>query len=161
MRDLFQVITNEISAQLEQGVRPWAQPWTTSRTDLSAVDLPHNIAGRAYRGANTFWLYMLGQARGYQRPVWLTFNQAREAGGHVRKGEKGAAVFFWKFNASADQETGETRRAVMVRQYTVFNIAQCEGVELPAVAPRPALFERIAAAEALAAATGADIRYGG
>lgn len=160
MRDLFQEITDRITAQLATGVRPWAQPWKAGAT-LQTVELPHNIAGRQYRGANAFWLLMAQQAHGYARPLWLTFKQALDHGGNVRKGEKGTAVFFWKFDAREDKDTGEIKRSVMVRQYTVFNIAQCDNLEIPALQPTKPLFERIEAAEALAAGTGAVIHFGG
>lgn len=159
--DVFQQITDSIAAQLEQGVRPWSQPWTATQTDSRA--LPHNIAGRSYRGANVFWLWLIGQQRGYETPCWLTYKQAEAAGGNVRKGEKGSDVFFWKVGKVEDKETGEERKSFLVRQYKVFNIAQTEGIELPAE-PKPAERpepERIAAAEAMIAATGADIRHGG
>ena len=30
-------------------------------------------------------------------PCWLTYRQAKQAGGHVRKGEKSTLVVFWKW----------------------------------------------------------------
>lgn len=162
MRDIFQQITDRIAAQIEQGVRPWAKPWSDKRQAV-ALDLPHNIAGRPYRGANVFWLWSQAQVMGYESPLWLTFNQAKERGGSVRKGEKGTPVFFWKFDSVEDKETGEKKRRVMVKSYTVFNIAQCDGVTVPErkAAPPATEPERIAAAEAMIAETGAIIAHGG
>ncbi len=77
MRDIFQEITDRIAAQLDQGVRPWAKPWNAS---AAALDLPQNYDGRAYRGANVFWLWLAGESRGYTSPVWLTFKKAAELG---------------------------------------------------------------------------------
>lgn len=77
------------------------------------------------------------------------------------KGEKGTPVFFWKFTTYEDEKTGEKKQSVTVRTYYVFNIAQCEGVKTPkAPVPRTEP-ERIAAAEALLAATGANVQFGG
>jgi len=89
----------------------------------------------------------LGQAlagRGYVDPRWLTYRNAEQLGGHVRKGEKGAAIVFWKFlpardrdgEAEADTEAftddDQQRRLIpLARVYTVFNAEQCEGLALP------------------------------
>jgi antirestriction protein ArdC len=74
--DVFQQITDAITAQLEAGTLPWSKPWTEGAGNLDST-LPHNIAGRAYRGANTFWLDLIGKGRGYSAPVWLTFTNPR------------------------------------------------------------------------------------
>jgi antirestriction protein ArdC len=154
---VFQTITDSIVAQLETGVRPWSKPWVEG---VGLDGYPRNIKGRAYRGANVFWLQMVAQSRGYDSPYWLTFNQAKEAGGSVRKGEKGTVVFFWKFDKKQDAVTGEIKQSVMVKTYIVFNLAQVEGVAAPHVVPRTEA-ERIEDAEALAVATGARIGWGG
>lgn len=159
-KDVFDKIAATIAGKLEMGVRPWAKPWTSQGCALA---MPHNIEGRAYRGANVFWLWMEQEARGYEHPVWLTFKQAQAKGGSVRKGEKGVPVFFWSRTKRKDKATGEERDSFFAKAYTVFNVAQCEGIEMPQVeapAARPEK-DRIAAADALMTATGADIRYGG
>ena len=129
--DVFQQITDSIAAQLEQGKRPWSQPWTVTQTDSRA--LPHNIAGRSYRGANVFWLWLIGQQRGYETPCWLTYKQAEAAGGNVRKGEKGCRIVyassFVKKDADA-AEDAEGKRVSFLKAYTVFNVEQCEGLPL-------------------------------
>ena len=158
--EVFKKIADTIAGKLEMGVRPWAKPWTSRP---GAIAMPHNIEGRAYRGANVFWLWLEQEARGYAEPIWLTYKQAEAKGGNVIKGERGTKVFFWSRTKRKDKATGEERDSFFAKAYTVFNIAQCEGIELPKVeapADRPEL-ARIAAADALMAATGADIRYGG
>jgi antirestriction protein ArdC len=74
-------------------------------------------------------------ALGYESPWWLTFRQATERGGHVRRGEHGAPVVFWKW-LDTDQvdEHGRAKRVPLLRYFTVFNVAQCEGVEAPPAA---------------------------
>ncbi|USN15572.1 DNA primase [Brevundimonas phage vB_BpoS-Kikimora] len=158
--EVFDKIAATIAGKLESGVRPWSKPWTARG---SALALPRNIEGRAYRGANTFWLWMEQEAKGYAEPVWMTFKQAKARGGSVRKGEKGTPVFFWSRTTKEDAATGETTSRFFAKVYTVFNIAQCEGVELPEAAPASILpeAERIAAADALIVATGAEVRHGG
>ena len=65
---------------------------------------------------------------GYRTPRYLTFKQALELGGNVRKGEHGTKVYFVKQLQVADRdgEEGETRIVPMMREYTVFNVDQCE-----------------------------------
>src|SRR5690348_14614459 len=52
--DHYQSITNSILAALEQGVKPWARPWTTKGgAEMLDAGLPYNAAsGRNYRGLN-------------------------------------------------------------------------------------------------------------
>ncbi|WP_045319411.1 ArdC family protein, partial [Brevundimonas abyssalis] len=106
--------------------------------------------------------------RGYPSQGWLTFKQALAAGGAVRKGERGTTVVYAdRFTPEAEKErareTGENARVVpLLKRFTVFNLAQCEGLDRLAPEPAP-LPERqiIPAAEALIDATGADFRIGG
>jgi antirestriction protein ArdC len=71
--------------------------------------------------------------QGYGSPYWLTFNQAKQLGAHVRQGEKSTLVSFWKFNeyAKENRERGETenKTSALLRYYRVFNIEQCEGLK--------------------------------
>ena len=86
--------------------------------------MPRNLAsGKPYRGVNVFLLH----AMSYTSPYWLTFKQAQELGGHVRKGEKSCPVVFWKW-LEVERE-GEKERVPFLRYYSVFNSAQCEGIE--------------------------------
>ena len=117
-----EIITESILKQLEQGVAPWRKPWSTS--------IPRNlISKKPYRGLNVF----LPATQDYGSPYWVTFNQAKQIGAHVRQGEKSTLVSFWKFNeyAKKNHETGETesKTTVLLRYYRVFNIEQCEGLK--------------------------------
>jgi antirestriction protein ArdC len=73
-------------------------------------------------------------SNGYGSPYWLTYKQATERGGHVRKGEHGTKVVFWKIGTreteDADGDTIE-RKSIVLRYYTVFNVEQCEGIAAP------------------------------
>ena len=127
-RDLYQEVTDKIIASLERGAAPWIRPW---QDDKSGGFMPHNaISGKAYRGINV----MLLLASPYASPAWLTYKQAAEHGGNVRKGEKGTMVVLWQFNKRTvkNDDGSETSKTVpLLRSYTVFNIKQCEGVKLP------------------------------
>lgn len=129
---VYEVITDHIIRQLEAGVVPWRKPWS-ARTDM-----PRSIHGRPYRGINVF----LTLLRGYSDPRWLTFKQAQERGGRVRKGEKGTPLVLWKTTTVREQDpdTGETRekQVPFARYFTVFNVEQCDGLNVEPWRPAPA-----------------------
>lgn len=158
-RDLYQTVTDRIVAKLEAGTSPWVQPYSRK-----AQGLPCNaVTNRPYSGINIL-LFYISQAQGYARPRYLTFNQAKAAGGSVKKGEKGEPLFFFKPMVTKDKATGEDKKWAILREYIVFNVAQCEN--LPEritngeyVAPLNK-DEREAAADAFIKASGADFREG-
>ena len=85
---VFEVITNRILDLLDQGTIPWKKPWG------GPEQAPRSLTtGKPYRGVNVFLLH----AAGYASPYWLTYRQTQDWGGHVRKGEKGFPVVFWKW----------------------------------------------------------------
>jgi antirestriction protein ArdC len=117
---VYEQITERIIALLAQGTVPWHKPWK-ARTGL-----PRNvITQKPYRGINVFLLL----AMSYESPFWLTFRQALQLGGTVRKGEKACPVVFWKQTTLEDKESGEQQKKRLLRFYHVFNLAQCDGLE--------------------------------
>ena len=98
--DIYQAVTDRIIELLEQGTVHWKQP---IRSQGGSGRLPTNLLShREYRGINVFLLAVTAWAEGYESPYWLTFKQTKEKGGHVRKGEKGSLVIFWKQHATED-----------------------------------------------------------
>jgi antirestriction protein ArdC len=175
---LYDEVTARIVDELEAGRVPWVQPWDAA---AFAPGLPRNAdTRRGYSGVNILILWAEAAAHGYPAQGWLTFRQALAAGGAVRKGEKGTTIFYAarftpkgedsegagaSANGGGERGTEEKgpRGVPFLKRFTVFNVAQCEGlpercnlrdVPLP---PR----ETISVAEALIAASGADIRVGG
>ncbi|TXK23389.1 DUF1738 domain-containing protein [Pontibacter qinzhouensis] len=134
-------VTNEVIEQLEQGQVFWRKPWTS-------YGLPKNyVSGRYYEGFNAFFLNYLTDKKSFRTPYFLTYKQAKELGGHVKKGEKGTQIIYWKVYANSDTSegkgaTGETEEVYQRRFvpfiWTVFNIDQVEGIEftLPSVHER-------------------------
>jgi antirestriction protein ArdC len=118
---VYEIITNQVLAELEKGEVPWCKPWHS----LPPANL---ISKKPYRGINVF---LLGFA-GYGSQFWLTFNQAKQLGGNVRKGQHGSKIIFWKCKTreteSADGEI-EERRSAFLRYYTLFNLEQTEGLK--------------------------------
>ena len=138
--NVYEVVTEKLIEAMQAGRIPWRQPWKGSaRGSL----LPCNqLTGKMYRGINV-WLLSCAP---YDSKGWITFNQAKELGGHVRKGEKGWPIVFWKFDPKPDPRTGKDERFCFMRSYTVFNVEQVDG--LPAELPfeEPA-FDSIGAAD--------------
>ena len=124
MVSVYEVVRDRILSSLEAGTVPWRQTWQS----LS----PMNIAtGKPYQGINR--LLLSGHT------WWGTYNQIRRAGGHVRRGEKASGmVVFWScfdtekvVNENGEQVTVALQRdRPLVRYYKVFNLSQCEGIEV-------------------------------
>jgi len=130
-RDIYQDVTDRIIEQLEAGTAPWVRSWQST----SINQMPHNAkTGRPYNGVNVLMCWATQMQKGYTSNAWLTFKQAKELGGSVRKGEKGTTVVFWKFLKKTEQQPSGEDKAVtipMARAYTVFNVEQCDGLKLP------------------------------
>lgn len=171
-RDLYADVTARILHELEAGAVPWVKPWSST----PGLNVPQNAATkRPYSGINVILLWLAAD-RGWPTPWFVTYKQATELGGHVRKGEHGTKVYFYKqlevkdrSVAGASREpTANSEEATkfipLLREYTVFNIAQCD--DLPAriidrAAPKPRHNdERDATIDEFLAATGAQIREG-
>lgn len=166
-KDIYARVTDTIVAQLEKGVRPWHQPWSGEHA-AGRINRPIRHNGEAYRGINILMLWGTSVERGYDSPYWMTFRQANELGGKVRKGEKGTLVVYANAlsRTEQDEETGEDfeRRIPYLKGYTVFNTEQIDClperyslIETPRITTQ----ERIANADRFFSATGATIRHGG
>src|SRR5579862_2560714 len=144
--DLYECITKQICEMLDKGCVPWRSPIMGRGT----AGHPKNLAsGKGYRGINTFLLAFTAYARGYGSAYWMTFQQAKERSGNVRKGEKSTMVVFWKEYETKDRATGEEKKVPVLRYYNVFNADQCDGVEPPdRVTFEPTPFNPIEACEA-------------
>lgn len=107
-------------------------------------------------------LWLDAEAKGYAAPRWLTYKQATEAGGHVRKGEKGTHVVFVGRIVKEDEMTGHDKAIPFLKSYTIFNLTQCVGLD-HLVDAEPKVInpgDRDELADAFLASTGADIRHG-
>ena len=122
--DVYQIITDRIISILEDGTVPWRKPWNNGREDgpLNLVSKKH------YQGINCFLL----SCTNFASPYWLTYKQAQELGGNVKKAEKGFPIIFWKIYEKEEPESETGKKSLPVlRYYTVFNIEQVEGITAP------------------------------
>ena len=164
--DLYARITNRIVAELEAGTRPWLKPWDAEHT-AGRVTRPLRHTGVPYKGINVLMLWAEACARGFACPIWMTYRQARELGGQVRKGERGSLVVFAdRFTRTETADNGEDveRHIPFLRSYTVFNCEQTDGLPAHYYARAESAIDpiqRIAHADAFFANLKADIRHGG
>jgi len=159
--DLYSKVTARIVAELERGAAPWIKPWSAT----AGQNVPQNaVTNRPYSGCNVILLW-LARNRGWVTPRFLTYKQAIEAGGHVRKGERGTTVYFVKqLQVRDDDSDADTRLVPMMRAYTVFNVSQCENLPGSIKAEKSIRVRnpdtRDALADQFLHSTGADIREG-
>lgn len=130
--DLYQKVTDQIIAELEAGTLPWVRPWNSAGLESAAMPM-NAISKRRYSGINVLLLWSTSNARGFTSNLWLTYKQAAEKGGFVRKGEKGTEVYYSsKFlpKLKPGQIEEEIRAIWFLKSYTVFNIDQCDGLNI-------------------------------
>lgn len=135
--NVAEIVTSKITDRMSKGFIPWFKPWKV----LPAFNA---VSGEPYRGINAL---LLGGMSDYPTPIFLSFKQAKELGGYVKKGEKSYLAVFYTRYESKEKEPKEGEREdapgkvrSCLRYYNVFNVSQCEGVVLPKKAR-----ERIAA----------------
>ncbi|MBZ9735039.1 ssDNA-binding domain-containing protein [Mesorhizobium sp. CA18] len=165
--DVYARITDRIVAELEKGIRPWMQPWQSSNAS-GRVTRPLRHNGLPYNGINVLLLWSEAVARGFSSPMWMTFKQALDLGGGVRKGETGSMVVFAsRFTRTETDIRGEEidREIPFLKAYSVFNIAQIDGLPVQfcrsQAEPVRDPIARIGHADQFFANTGAPIRHGG
>jgi len=167
--EYVRAFADRIVEQIEKGTAPWQKPWRPGE-----VFLPRNVAtGKTYQGGNALNLAAAGLDRGYQDPRWGTFNQIKELGGSVRKGEHGARIVYADHlrvpvkdgagqpvkDAEGRQQYAETGR-IFMRQYTVFNVEQTKGLKLPPLGQtREPEWEAHRRAEAVMQHSGVEVKH--
>ncbi len=161
--DVYTRVTNQIVAAIEAGKASFRMPWHRAEAEFFR---PTNvISKRLYRGINLLSLWSASLDRGYESGFWGTYQQWRQVGAQVRKGEKSCEVVLWKpIDKKQDIESAETeesrRQGILALGYPVFNVAQVEGFSCKSP---PSLSEdrRIKEAQGFFAELPAEIRHGG
>ena len=122
--DVYAHVTDTIIAEIESGTPPWRKPWTGS---ASGIALPTRHNGEEYRGINILMLWVMAAKHGYVSSRWMTYKQAQELGGQVRKGETSSTVV--KYGTfTRENELGIEEELPYARAYRVFNSDQIEGL---------------------------------
>ena len=135
-RDLYKEVTQRFVDALKNGAPPWIKPWS----DSAGAGRPTNAAtGRKYSGINISILWSAAAAAGYTRDRWLTYNQATEVGGHIRRGQKGTtAILYRDYDVQRKDATGavvldESGQPMidnlkLIKGFRLFNVEQCDGL---------------------------------
>lgn len=164
--DVYTRVTTMIVSEIERGVMPWLKPW---KAEFAAgrITRPLRSTGQPYQGINILMLWASAEMQGFACPFWLTFQQAKQLGGFVKKGEKGSPVVYastFKKTEQGDDGQEIEEEIPFLKEYTVFNAEQCEGLpqHFSTLAETPTeTMQRIEQAEAFFANTKATIRTGG
>jgi len=107
--DVYSRVTNKIIADLERGNLTWLQPWQAGHK-AGPVSRPLRAGGKPYRGVNVLMLWAAAMEKGYTSPLWMTYKQAAELKGQVRKGEKSSLCRLCR-HLHQDRHRREGRRA--------------------------------------------------
>lgn len=134
--DVYQMVTDRVMAQLEQGIIPWQKPWKNIASGCED-DLAISYSSRKpYSFLNQMLLGRNGE--------WLTFNQIKEMKGSIKKGAKAGMVVFYKRitvkEKVQDAEGNETEKQAvipMLKYFNVYHIDDCTGIDTK-IQPKPA-----------------------
>ena len=140
--EYYKQFADDIIKQIERGTAPWQKHWKPGENRM-----PENFStGARYQGGNALQLMVKRTGRAWNDHRWGTYNQIKQAGGQVRKGERGTTILVYKPPMRTDgteatpgerAEDGrknpdaERTTRPMWKRYTVFNVEQAEGLELP------------------------------
>ena len=128
--DIYSTVTAQIIAAIEAGAGDWKMCWHHNGAPIMR---PTSAAGRRYSGINRLVLWATADALGYASGTWATYQQWKEHGAQVRKGESGTHVILWKKIERqdgadvADSGEGEGKARFFARGFVVFNRDQVDG----------------------------------
>lgn len=166
-RDVHAEIANRLADQMAKGAAPWLKPWNST---ARFSGMPRNaVSKRAYSGINVLILWIEAAERGFTSSEWLTFKQAKELGGNIKKGAKSVEIVFYKKLSFTEinEQTGEEeeRNPLLLKTFRVFNLDEVENLpDTYQPAPVEPVGDRgelnVAFQEAMLK-TGANIKHGG
>lgn len=111
--NIYESITNRVVEALENGTKPWKKPWVCS-------SLAYNtISKRNYSLLNQMLLKHSGE--------YATFSQWTDLGCHIKHGEVGERIVFWKHLVVQDKKNPDLLKDIpMLKYYIVFHSSQLE-----------------------------------
>jgi len=127
-KDVYAIVTEKIVEALEKGVIPWQKTWKSPMGEAATSF----STKKPYRGINAFLLSLASLIHGKQCPYWATYKQIEKLGGKPKKGTSQIVTLFKWIVKEEENEDGEIKekRFPILRYYTVFNLEDCEGIEL-------------------------------
>lgn len=157
--NVYDSITEKIVSILEAGLAKGSLTW---HGQGETGRIPYNLkTGRPYSGSNVLSLWISADERSFSSPAWLTFKQALDMGGNVRKGEKATlGIYHDSYDKKEEGEDGteESRKIRFAKAFYLFNADQVEGIDRPQAMAEWDPLER---AETVVRATGANVSEGG
>lgn len=138
-KDIYQQVTDRIISALEKGTVPWKRPWRSATKQFGDM-LPTNaMTGNHYNGVNILLLWMSAEEMGTNTNRWLTYRQAQQLGGQVRKGERATLTVIYKpYETQARDENNDLlfdnegqplmKQCGMLKDNWLFNVIQCDGL---------------------------------
>lgn len=160
MTDMYAEVTNKIIQLIEDQ----ATSNTISWTKIGTGGLPMNLStGKAYQGINVLLLWLASSEHDFTSPYWLTFKQAKAMGGSVKRGSTGTRCAFFKIQESRTSfdDQGNPLTYPMLSPFTLFNLDQIEGIEVPQAVVLPGESGTIDAAERILSFSHANITESG
>lgn len=137
---------------MENGVNPWEKPWKSSNNIFNPV------SKKPFTGFNWVMLSLFGT--GFSTGYYVTYSQAASVGGNVKKGSKGLKTLL-PIIVPVKDENGKIieNKTVLVgfKEYTVFNLDQCENVDKLYPQQSEKVNERFENCESTIQKTGANI----
>ncbi|MEW8389336.1 MAG: ArdC-like ssDNA-binding domain-containing protein [Candidatus Thiodiazotropha sp.] len=130
IKDIYVHVTDKIVSELENGIRPWMQPWNAEHA-AGRITRPLRHNGIPYNGINILMLWSAALDNGYAAPYWLTYKQAKDLGAQVRKGERSSLVVYANtFTRTEENAAGEQEehKIPFLKSYSVFNAEQIDGL---------------------------------
>jgi len=141
--ELYKEVAERVIELIENHQLNYKQAWIRIASD--GLPCRNITTEKPYVGINRVLLSFYCDISGYPKNAWLTFKQAKEHGGSVKKGSKSSPIFFFKplivdkFKkyythdevkqiSEAEQEAKEIRFIPMLKRYAVFNVFQTEGL---------------------------------
>lgn len=161
-QNIYETITNTFIQQLEQGVRPWHQPWQSDKGNASYKIPVNAVTGKEYRGYNILSLWHAASVFEYPTNEYATYKQWASEGEFVRKDEKGNMIVFYDV-MEKENEKHELKKIPFLKVSHVFNKSQLKSYDLKKEEKPelPPLFDRIERVDEFVKKTGVFIKHEG
>lgn len=147
MSKVAQIIADKFITAMETTK---ALPWQKQFVSLMACNA---VSKKPYRGINILLTSAFGADSEF-----ITFNQAKAAGGVIKKGSKGIPICF--YSKVTDKANPTAKPFMFMRYYNLFNLSDVEGGNIKRRELPNKSFSPDELAEKIAAAAGVPIKHG-
>jgi len=118
MNKVYDILIDKVCDLIEEKkMLPWQCPY-------QSVNPTNFITKKSYRGFNKLYLSFLR----FESQYFVSFKQARQLGGSIKKGQNGFPVIYYNF-IEKKKESGKVESIPFAKYSTVFNLDQCENID--------------------------------